>query len=671
MRRETVAVGLVVLAAAIPTAIFSLSLVEFVVMPDELGYMKQAVAFGRGEPQMPGDFWFNSWAQLTPLLLSPLYKLFDTTTAFDLAHILQAIVFASAAVPVWLLARRVIAWTPAAVLVAACAVAIPWIGMAGTVMTEPLAYALSAWALVAMVRAVAEPGPLTDLLAIVALGAAFLARTQLVALAAALLLAILMHELLRPAAGPVRARLRRAITGHRLLWVVIVIAAVAVLAGGLEDLLGNYIAPTQESLLPAGTFAAARELLTYVVVGIAVLPLPLGAAWAATTLGRATEAYPHAFACVSVCVVTVLTFVGASFTVGFTAGINDRYLFYVIPPLFVGMAAALLDRRRGLTVALIVAGALTALVVGFSQLAQVGPSLVSPSMAFHAVLPGPGTIAIVSLAAVILIALAATRVPERAMLAVVGGAVLAFGVIETQYTLRQVAKTQQGASEEFIASRNWIDRVLPENARAASVLASFGDPLATSAVWWDTSFWNKSVERVFHLPGGGAYAQGFARELDIDPATGRVPELDGYRYIVRAAEDARFGLRGSRTLAAHAGVAVIEAQRPYEAEWLVDSPESVDGEIAPGTRVTIKLFPRRDEPIERVTIDLRVRPVGSALQSYLIESAGRTVRGRLEPGNRGDVQVPVEFPANGPAKLAISAGSAEAALRLLSVLPAA
>lgn len=666
---EVAVLGVIVLGVALPVIVFALSIVEFFVMPDELGYVKQAVMLGRGEPQTPGDFWFNSWSQLAPLLYAPVYRAFQTTTAFDLAHVLNAVAFASAAIPVWLLARRVLRWPPAALLVAAASVAIPWAGMAGTLMTEPVAYAASAWALLAMVHAVARPGPRSDVVALAALSVAFFARTQLIVLVGALVAAIALHELTRPDGGGTGARLRAAVVRHAVLGVVVAVAAVAVLVGGAEAVLGNYVSPAQRTLLPSGTLAAARELLAYVVVGIAIVPLPLAAAWAATALGRSRDPVAHAFACVAICVVPLLTLVGGAFTVGFTAGINDRYLFYVVPLLMTGMAAALLDRRRGITPALIAAGAVAALLVGTSELSQTGPSLVSPSMAFHEVLPGPATLAVASAAVVTAIALAASRVGERAMIVAVGGAVLAFGIVETQYTLRHVARTQAGASDEFVAGRNWIDRALPARARAVSVLAPFGDPHATVATWWDAAFWNKALERVYHLPGGGEYDQAFAYELTIDPVSGRVPALDPYRYVVRSAEDARFGLRGSRTIATHAGLAVLEAQRPYEAEWLMENPESVEGEIAPGTAVAVKVFERAGDPIEQVAVDLRVRPVGSDRQRWAIASAGERRRGTLRPGERTRVVVPVEFKPGAAASLELRAGTAEAPLRLLSVLP--
>lgn len=665
---ETGVLALIVIAVAIPVALFGLSLVGFVVMPDELGYVKQAIAFGRGEPQTPGDFWFNSWAQLNPLLLAPFYKLFSTTTAFDLAHVMNAFLMASAAIPVWLLARRVLPWRPAALLVAALSVSIPWVGMAGTLMTEPVAYLASCWATLAMVNAVARPGGRSDLLALAALGLAFVARTQLIVLAPALVLAVLLHELLRNG-GSLPACITRAWRNHRVLWLAVALAGVGVLVtNGLDDLLGNYIAPTQGALLPPGTLASARELLTYVVVGIGVLPLPLAAAWVATSLGRGVGADAHAFACVTVCVVPVLTIVGGAFTVGFTAGINDRYLFYVAPLLFTGMAAALLDRPRGSTIALLAAGAAACAIVAASALVQEGPSLVSPSMAFHVVLPGPDTIALVAGGAVAAIAVAARRVPERAMLAVVGGLVLAFCVVETRYTLREVSETQAGASDEFVRQRNWIDRALPKDARAASVVASFGDPVATTAVWWDTSFWNRAVERVYVLPDATRYDQGFVAELVIDPRTGRVPSLDSYRYVVRAAEDARFGLRGSRTVASHAGVSILEGERPYRAEWYMDSPDAPDGEIAPGSSVRIRVFPPGAAAVERVTVDIRARPIPGRRQSFEIRGAGAVRTGRLAPGSRTQVVLPLDL-AGGPKDIVIRSGDAPAALRLLSVLP--
>ena len=76
---------------------FALQLVQYVVMPDELTYQKQALEFAHGTVPTPSDFWFNSWALLRPLTMAPFFRWLSVTHAFDAVHVTGALIMASAA----------------------------------------------------------------------------------------------------------------------------------------------------------------------------------------------------------------------------------------------------------------------------------------------------------------------------------------------------------------------------------------------------------------------------------------------------------------------------------------------------------------------------------------------------------------------------------------------
>src|SRR4051794_1370025 len=101
---EALPVAAIVLIAAAAATVFALQLSEFVIMPDELGYVKQAIVLSHGNVPTPGNFWFNSWALLHSLILAPLYRAGSTTTAFDAGHVIGAFLMASSAIPAYLLA---------------------------------------------------------------------------------------------------------------------------------------------------------------------------------------------------------------------------------------------------------------------------------------------------------------------------------------------------------------------------------------------------------------------------------------------------------------------------------------------------------------------------------------------------------------------------------------
>lgn len=656
-RREALPVAAIVLVTAVAASLFALQLSEFTIMPDELGYVKQAVELSHADVPTPGSFWFNSWALLHSLILAPLYRVFSTTTAFDVGHVIGALLMASTAIPAYLLARRVLAWRPGALFVAALTVAVPWIAMSGTMMTEVVAYPVFAWACLAMLDGVSRPGLRGDLVVAVALGVAFVSRTQLLVLAPAYVLALLIDVLARRE-GTLRERVGLAVRAHAPMIAVVVVGTLVVLASGsTKRVLGGYSDPTHGSLFPPGTGAATRELVTYVVVAAGAIPLALGAAWALTTLGRRATRDEHAFAALLVTVIPVLAVIGGSFTVRFTLGINDRYFFYILPLLFLGGIAALDRPRRWMLPALAATGALSVWLIGTAKIVQQGPSLVSPSMAWHTWLTEraddvgvtmPHLVAIATAIVLVAIAIAQRFVPPPALIAAVGGLLLAWGVVQTGYTFDKVAATQEGVSKQFLAERGWIDRALPKNSRAIVVLASLGDPAATTATWWDTSFWNKAVDQVVVFGNGQPYSQGFQHSFNVDPETGRVPELDRYQYVVRYANDTRFGLRGSETVAGAGGILVLTAQRPYVAEWVFTGPDPDAANLTPGTSGKLRAFAPGSASKLAITlaasgskpVPVRVAsgtPAGTGLREQITQTA------QIPGGGRTTVTVPAAF----------------------------
>ena len=121
---------------------YVLQLKGYFVMPDELTYQREALYIAdHFRPVPPSDVYYNSISQLGPLIQTPAWALTgDVGTALDVAHVLNVVVFATSCVPVYLLTRRITESMPASLLAGAAAVAVPWFAMAGTLMTEPVAY---------------------------------------------------------------------------------------------------------------------------------------------------------------------------------------------------------------------------------------------------------------------------------------------------------------------------------------------------------------------------------------------------------------------------------------------------------------------------------------------------------------------------------------------------
>ena len=130
--------GLVVVAAATFRLLLGRAATEPRVFGDELVYSGLAKGFAlEGQPLFRGAVDL-AHSMLYPLLIAPAHVLGgDGARAFELTKAMNAVVVASAAVPAYLLARRVV--TPLFALAVAFLVAFePWTAYASLVMTESL-----------------------------------------------------------------------------------------------------------------------------------------------------------------------------------------------------------------------------------------------------------------------------------------------------------------------------------------------------------------------------------------------------------------------------------------------------------------------------------------------------------------------------------------------------
>jgi hypothetical protein len=551
-------------------------------------------------------------------------------------------------------------------------VAVPWIALSGSFLSEPVAYPAFAWAVLGMQRTLAAPSPKADALALGGLLLAFVARTQFYLLAIVLLLAVAVHEVVFRRS--LRDGLVAAVRGHLVL---VAAAALALLVGTAtgtwSSVLGNYATVQNGTLLPAGTWGAGRELLDYVVVGIGIVPLVGALAWAAVSLVRPAGREQHAYAVLLAGITAALVLAIGSFSVRFTAGPNDRYVFYLVPLLFLGLAALLLDRRR-LTIPLLASGVVAALLVHAGRYTLQGPSMTSPSAAFHTVLTGHTQVwgrrlgisslsvqdVLAAAAVATTVALVAARrfLPHRAVawaaMLVVGG----YCVGETLYTLDKVAGTQKTADRKAaLAAREFLDAKVPDGQKVGLILGVLSDPATTSALYWDASFWNKSAGRTYRDVESSNYDQGFTSTFDVDPATGAVRGLEhgGERYLAQSNDDRRFGLAGARVLDAGHPLHLLQAPKPYRVAWTMTSTDGT-GRTPLGSRALIRVYPpapgaRRASVELTVTTTFhaprafayRLRADGGAARSGVVK-VGQTVLPRIT------VRLP---PGGGPARVSL------------------
>jgi hypothetical protein len=635
-------------------------------MTDELLYERLALSVaqtGSPIPTLHGEH-VGVFAQVYPLLLSPVYLFFAMPFAVVVAHGWSGVLFASASVPAFLLARRLVpGWMAVACSIGA--VAIPWSVLSGFLMTENAAYPAFLWAVLAIQRALVEPGDRRDAVALGAIALAALARPQLAVLGAVFPLVAIAQEVRFGR----RWRRHRVLLGACALGVAVVVAAAA--AGSLGSLLGSY-APTVEegSLLSRAALRSAAVHIDTLGVALGIVPLLLGGGWALETLLRGGVLQElHAFAGLVVTTVLLLTLEVGSFVSRFALGLDvkDRYLFYVAPLLVLATAAALVDRRVP-TAGLLAATAFFVLTVGWESFEPVfGINLDSPASALHewfsrialdVGVSAPTLVGSVGGAVAVALLLALRTLPRRRLAPVVLVAVLVVCGLETGYAWGRLLESNGPSGAPIAAppteSKSWVDRSVPTDAQVGLLAHSVAQDWFPSAVtWWNLEFWNARVTRAYIVGGWFYYTPDpFPRPtLRVDFATGRI-EGDAPDYLARTTVDSRFRPVGP-TVGVAPDMEVVRVERPARAAWATRGL-APDGWTRRGIPAVLRVY--GDGPVDvRATVSA---PDARVLRSFELGP----VVGALEPNEVRELEFRVC--AKGHADLLVGTDSFSAARKV-------
>jgi hypothetical protein len=543
-------------------------------MTDELQYAKLATHIGQTLSPWPTIRGAHAslYSLLYPALLSPLYGALAPDEAFRAAHVLNALLFVSAAVPAYLIGREAGAsgaWSGA---IAVLSVVIPWNTLTAFVMTESAAYPAFLWAVLASLRAVAKPSPGRDVVALAAIAVAVLARTQFVALGLAFVVAAVLYE-------------RR----RHVVLLVASVGAVGVAAVGGSRVLGNYSVTTHRWPLPLKAFVYAGAHIDEVGIAIGLLPLLIGGAWLVVSARR------DPFALFALVTIVVLTLETSSYDVRFGDSIvRDRYLFYVAPLLFVAMARAVSTRQIPRITLLLMAWfvALTGFVYGYPRVPGFWQD--SPAGVLHGLiqdLRGPAFVA--GVATVLTICVLQLTSRTRA-LAVTSVALVFVTAVATSGVAWSRILSGRGPSGRELTEApeglGWIDSALPGGASVAIVpYASSGRWFRNAARWWDAEFWNADVDASYTVGPGWDYTPFSSRDLVFDPHTGVAAGTSrASPYVVSDPADARLQLAGRR-VAAGDGLVLTHVDRPYRALWK-SSGLDADGWTRPGRKAHVRVF---------------------------------------------------------------------------------
>jgi hypothetical protein len=502
-----------------------------IVNPDELRYTlaAQSVLDG-GWLKLRGHAY--GYGPVYPLTLAPIVWVAGSVeAAYAFFKVVNALLFALAAVPIYFLARRLLTpwWS---VGVALASIAVPSSIYTSLVMTESASYLTASVALVAMLRALEHPSVVRQLGMLAAVGLAFATRPQFAALFIAFLASWLLFWALdrgRPTFRDAAARLWPTFAAAGLLVTVLVGARLVNGPSSAADGVGGYT-----DLLRGYDTDKVAEFVIYHLAGwevyLFVVPFVVTPIVVARMLGAARRGDRRAGAFVSVflTVNTIFLLIVAAFAsspYGYGA-LHDRYLFYVAP-LWLTVFAFWLSRGLPRPVLWTAAGAVLALVLpAVTPFGLIGGNVVFESVptalwtwVWNTVENTPHLDGRRVLGLFVVTLTAATVAVPRRLWPVFPVVVLA-GLL---YSSALAWDREVDVPPDFVTadqgSRTWVDDALPSNARVTKLYVSRPDcPYSelTREALFLTEFFNESVDRVAHI--GNTISDGLPQDrVDANP----------------------------------------------------------------------------------------------------------------------------------------------------------
>jgi hypothetical protein len=595
--------------------------------------------------------------------------LFDNPTAFVIAHFLFVAIYASAAIPAWLIARGCGLGPLAALVPAVLVVVTPWAVVTTSFLAEPVGYGVFAWALWAMWRAATRPSPIADAIAVALLALAVVARTGFLLLLPLLpVLAVLQAWRFDTGAGTPAQKLRR-----------LPLAALRrqPLSIGLGVAGGLYLVGLWTGVLPGGTgrftgtYATAlpplslmlskwRSFLSRVDAGTGFLMLAVALPWVVARIARPREPALHALAWIGL----LASFLVLLSLVGGPA--DERYTMFLGFTVPLVASVALIRRQLGPVMAL--AGGAVAFWLFFSPGWHLQPLndfnyFSFPIEAFMgrivlaklheapaAILLAAGLIALAALAAL-------PRGRRWLPLALVPAAL--FQLAASTYAEKNHVNSVGARFGPGMHARSWVDEHVPSGEEVGLLAVSQGLTGDYNPIWREIQYWNRSVRSVVKIsspvtefPSADVpYPFGtHAISAPIDLATGHVsadPNFPFPRYLVVPQPPLSVVLDSTKiSQASYIPATLVEVRRPLQARSTLSGPTPT-GDVKRGTPVDITVYRAARPSVRCLFVDLlpymKTPDLAKGLGFTAEHGGTRVARGSIGATGLKRVYLPVAF----------------------------
>jgi hypothetical protein len=592
--------------------------------------------------------------RLYSLVLSIAFHMFGGASAVRVDHVLSVLMFVSAALPIFLIAKVLLRSEWFAAWVALLSIAVPWLTLTSALFTENLSYPLFWWSLLAVCRAVWRPSALRDAIAILVIALLVCTRVQFAAVFVGYAIAAMSISIWRAEGGSgIRRRLtgaaRELVRGYPLMLAALAAVVAFVVyenvsgqwESQVEQLLGTYSSVVIRNGVPSNMVQGLLVELIALALGVGLIPALVSLVWLVKRLSRPTLDRRWSYLVVSTIVIVAFLVLTVFSQGGYLGQLTEeRYFFYVIPVFWLGTFAALEDRNvraRELVLASLGLAAIYGSIPFLSYLSQetaflapmeaIVPHLLSRRL-LELGLPGltvQDALAVLTLVAGVLTAMM-WRARGRVRLWLVVGSAVAVQLVLTGYAFAVIdGKVQgiRGRTAGSVDALGWLDR----NARSGNVawldnLTAAAPPATPASSAGDqartTLFWNsrlRSRAEVAQLALPPVEWPLSALPAFMPSSVNRVNGLleppsstSGLTEVVGGTGSAFLQLAGTALARSPDGVLTLtRLSMPIRARWLSLGLQP-DGAVVSGALVRLVAFAPRSASPQRLDVALTLGP---------------------------------------------------------------